>query len=289
MKNYLLVLTIFISSFISAQESKTDKKSLLWEISGNGLEQSSYIFGTIHLIPEGDYFFPDKMSAILDKCKVLALEIDMNIPILTQVNLVKKMIFPEGKSLQDYLTEEDYSNYTEYILDSLKIKKSKLNQIIKLRPIFAGSVILSELLPKTKTYEIEFSKIAKKSGMDVVGLETIEYQMNIMNNISIEKQIDMMLNDGLTKNPLNEYMELVDIYKNQDIQKMLDISKEDDFMIEYEDELLITRNKNWIPVIEKLVNKKSTFIAVGAMHLSGEFGVLNLLKANGYIIKLVKI
>ena len=289
MKHYLLVLAIFISSFIRAQDSITVEKSLLWEISGNGLERSSYIFGTIHLIPEKDYLFTKRMSSILDECEILALEIDMNIPILTQIDLVKKMLFPDGKTLQNYLSEEEYSKYSSYILDSLKIKKSKLNQINKLKPIFAGSIILNELLPKTKTYEIEFSKIAKKSGMEVVGLETIEYQMSIMNSISIEKQIDMMLKGGLTENPLDEYMELVEIYKNQDIQRMQDISKEDEFMIEYEDELLFKRNKNWIPVIEKLINKNCTFVAVGAMHLSGEFGVLNLLKIKGYTLKPVKI
>ena len=289
MKHYLLVFAIFISLFIRAQDSITVEKSLLWEISGNGLEQTSYIFGTIHLIPEKDYFFTEKMSSILDECETLALEIDMNIPILTQINLVKKMLFPDGKTLENYLTEEEYRQYSSYILDSLKIKKSKLNQINKLKPIFAGSIILSELLPKTKTYEIELSKIAKKSDMEVVGLETIEYQMNIMNGISIKKQIDMILEGGYTESPLGEYMELVEIYKKQDIQQMQDILKEDEFMIEYEDELLYTRNKNWIPVIEKLIIKNRTFVAVGAMHLSGKFGVLNLLKKSGYTVKPVKI
>jgi uncharacterized protein YbaP (TraB family) len=146
-----------------------------------------------------------------------------------------------------------------------------------------------DLLPKTKTYETELSAYAEKNDMEIIGLETADYQLEVLNKVSLERQVEMLIQDGFSGSPLEEFNELVAVYKEQDINEMLVLFEGDSLMTEYEDELLVTRNKNWIPKIERSVKKNPTFIAVGAMHLPGEYGVLNLLRMQGYILKPVRV
>lgn len=292
MKNVLLItISFFIAINIHAQSSAvatetTTEKSLLWEISGNGLETPSYIFGTIHLLPEKDYFFTDLMKEKLISCKTLVLEVDINMSLKEQIALAQKVILPKGKTIADYMTDEQYKEYSSYILDTLKIKKSKFKQINKIKPIFGSSIILVELLGKTKAYEQELNKIAKKNKIKTVGLETADYQLNVIDKISIEEQVEMM--SDISVNPLTEYNELLKVYKEQDLEKVNELFKSEKSMVKFENELLYNRNNNWIPLIEKFAKENPVFIAVGAAHLPGEKGVLNLLRNKGFTVKAVK-
>ncbi len=288
-KTIFTTLFVLFSFLINAQDTSNIEKSLLWEVSGNGIEHPSYVFGTIHLIPADDYFFTDVMKEKLLTCKTLALEIDINMSLGEKINLAKKVMLPEGKRLSDYLTDEQFEQYSAYVLDSLKIKESKFKQMNMIKPIFASSIILVELLGKTKTYEEEFNKLANKKGLTVIGLETAEYQLSIMDKMSIEKQIEMIFEDDLSGNPLTEFNEILNVYKDQDLERMNELFIIDESLSEFADDLLNNRNENWIPIIEKEMKNNSIFVAVGAAHLPGETGVLNLLKLRGYTVKAVNI
>ena len=281
----ILILIIIIGLGTKAQNNE---KSLLWEVSGNGLEKPSYIFGTIHLIPEKDYFFTETMKEKLISCETLALEIDINMSLKEQINLAKKMMMPKDTTYETYMTKGQYDRYSSYILDSLGIKKKKFKQINRIKPLFASAIILTELIEKTKAYEKELSKIAKKNDINLIGLETAEYQFNILSKISIEDQIAMITDDGLYEsNPLDEFMKIVEIYKEQDINEFSKLFKEDKSLKEFEDDLLYNRNSNWIPIIEKQMKANSIFVAVGTAHLPGKKGVLNLLRESGYSVKAI--
>ena len=84
-------------------------------------------------------------------------------------------------------------------------------------------------------------------------------------------------------------MQILDVYKDQDLESLNELFKADESLSEFADDLLNIRNKNWIPIIEKEIKNNSTFVAVGAAHLPGETGVLNLLKLQGYTVKAVNI
>ncbi|MDX1685054.1 MAG: TraB/GumN family protein, partial [Saprospiraceae bacterium] len=83
----------------------------------------------------------------------------------------------------------------------------------------------------------------------------------------------------------NQLEELTQIYVDQDIEAMVSTIGDDDQLGKYEKLLVNKRNINWIPVMEEKMKTRSTFFAVGAGHLAGEEGVLNLLKKAGYTIK----
>jgi uncharacterized protein YbaP (TraB family) len=283
------VFLILLSVGIFAQDTLHTENSVLWKISGKGLEHDSYLFGTIHLIPEDSYFFTENMRNSFNECDVLALEIDINMSVFEQLKLAKKSFLPDNTTLKDYMDKEDYNFLSQFILDSLEMSNLEWQSMNKMKPIFSSILILNKFIEKPVTYEQELNEMAKKNKMTVIGLETANYQLDVLNKIPIEEQVEMLKPENIDMNPLDEFLELVDIYKSQEINSMLEMFYEDESMLKFEDELLIQRNKNWIPIIEKHILKKSLFIAVGAMHLPGEYGLINLLKQNGYSLTPVNI
>ncbi|MCF8297785.1 MAG: TraB/GumN family protein [Saprospiraceae bacterium] len=288
----IFILLVFTNySFVKIENSQQKEElenSLLWEISGNGLESPSYLFGTIHLIPKKDYFFTNTMKEKFKSCKTLALEIDINMPLSEQIKIAKKIIFPAGKTLKDYMSDEEFSNLQNFILDTLKIKESKFKQVQKIQPFYGSAIILNELLGKTEAYEKKLNKAAKKKKMTITALETIEYQMSIIEKISIEEQVKMMYVEGFDENPLAEFNKLLDAYKTQDLKALRELMLKENDIANFEQDFLITRNQNWIPKIKELAKQQSTFIAVGAGHLVGETGLIALLRAEGFVVKAVK-
>jgi hypothetical protein len=246
------------------------------------------LFGTIHIIPEKEYLFSQTAQNCFDSCKTLVLETDIDLPLKKQIELAKQIVFPDGKSVEDYLSAQQYQHFNSYFLDSLKISKSTYRKIQKIKPIFASALVLSEFLDKPVSYEQNLSKSAKRKKMSSEFLETIDFQMSTVEKVSIEEQIKMMYIDGLTGNPTTEYNELLTAYKEQNLTKMSRLFAEEEDIENFEQDFLITRNKNWIPIIENFAKKNSCFIAVGAGHLAGENGLIRLLRNEGFTLTPLK-
>ncbi|MBP9153222.1 MAG: TraB/GumN family protein, partial [Flavobacteriales bacterium] len=131
----LLVLTSAFGSF--AQEAN----SLLWKVSGKDITKPSYLFGTIHMLPEDKYFFTDKMHSALTSTDVLALEVDIDVPLAEQMKMAGEMIMPEGKSWSDYMTADDYAALKSAFVDSLGFKEKKMEKYARIKPIYVSGVI----------------------------------------------------------------------------------------------------------------------------------------------------
>lgn len=285
-----LLLTILVLTNLFSSSAQGQEKSLLWEISGNGLKQKSYLFGTIHIIKKNDFFLSDIMKEKLKSSSLLVTEIAMKVPLAKQIELAKKMFLPEDKTIESYLSKEDFVLLKTYILDTLKIKKGKFKKYMRLKPFFLSSVISAQQIGDVKSYEKEFEKLAQKYNLNNIGLETIDYQLSVVETMSIEDQAKSLLSDIKTSGNNSASMDnLTKAYKEQDIEKLYTIiSSESDEMKGFMENFLFTRNKNWIPLIENIVKVQSAFIAVGAGHLGGENGLINLLKKDGYILTPIK-
>lgn len=289
MKKSTIILSAILFAFTSqAQTIDSTANSLLWKISGKGIEQPSYIFGTIHIIPKDDFFFTDLMKEKFDSCQKLILEIDINLSLSEQINAAKKMMLPDGKTLSDYMTDKEFSELKTDLLDTLKIKESTFKRMQNIKPLISSSLIINDLIGKSKTYEKEFNKRAKKNRMAVEGLETLDFQLDLINNVSIEDQIKMLTEDISSENLMVDYYKMVEIYKKQNLDSLKTLIDSDDSMEKLSDDFLKNRNSEWISKIEELIKENPVFIAVGAGHLAGKDGILNLLKEHGYSIEPIK-
>jgi uncharacterized protein YbaP (TraB family) len=269
------ILLLFILFITSANTQ------LLYRISGNGLKQNSYLFGTIHTMPKEDFEMPKKVMDALKTCATIALEIDIDMSMSEKIEIAKMTMIPNGETLKNYMVDSSYAKLKSYCIDSLGWKESKFEQYAHLKPFFFSSVVLQEKIGKQKSFEMEFDKLAKKYKKPLIGLETVIYQMETIDLISIKDQVQFM--DDFSN--MSEFDVLFKLYEKEDINGLYSlIAAETDMLPEFNHWFLDVRNANWIPVIEKQISKEATFIAVGAGHLGGTNGVLELLKKQGYTI-----
>jgi uncharacterized protein len=307
----LTVLTLLVNTACKTKAQQTkpintasvvplDTKSLLWEISGKDLKKPSYLYGTIHLIPKKDFFLTDATKKAFDASQKVTFEInmkEMSNP-MAMMSIFTKALIPNGKKLKDFLNDEDYG-LVQRKFDSLGLPLKMLERV---KPMFLSVMVgndgeqmsmdgSSKESNKSTSYEMEFLKMGETQKKEFGGLETIEFQMGIFDSIPYQVQADMLVktiksggsgSDELTK--------MVEMYKNQDIEAMCQMLKSGDEseLGNYENMLLNNRNINWIPLMSKAMLEKSTFFAVGAGHLGGEKGVVNLLKKAGYTVKPLK-
>ncbi len=280
-------LGFIITLYLNLSAQNTGNNSLCWKITGQGLAQPSYVFGTVHLISKKDFFLSKPAEAAFKSCKTLALEVDLDMDKETKKEVGKSAILPDGKSIEDFCTPEQLKVINTFMSDSVKISGLKIKLYSRLKPIYLQSILLKEQLKGDKSYEETFAKKAKKNNMDQVGLEAIDLQMKILDTIPIHTQIsDMVTSINEGKASIRIFNEMIQVYKAQNIEKLHQLTvSEDSGIANFEDVFLNNRNENWIPVIEDLIKKQPTFIAVGAAHLGGNRGVLNLLKSKGYIVE----
>ncbi len=127
--------------------------------------------------------------------------------------------------------------------------------------------------------------IAKNHQLPVLGLETIDDQLNAINAQPIDSQVLALKNTVLKYDSVQQMMiKMIRVYKQNNTDKIYRFIMDNSGSSDFETAMLITRNKNWIPVIQKAVTEKPSFFAVGAGHLGGKQGVIALLKKEGYTL-----
>ena len=265
--------------------SSSEAQSLLWKISGKGLPQESYLFGTIHLIPAKDFFLPRGTDSLLLASKKLVIEMDISDPTL-QMRLMSAMMLDSGKTLASLYTPKEYGYLAKKLEKDYGLPVAVLGNM---KPILVQqSLMMKQMMGGDfKSYEKEFMSKVEGKDIPIVGLETLEDQLGALNSMPLEEQAKGLLK--AVKNPKDgekSLGKLIEKYKKQDIDGLYNsINGEGEDLKKYEEDLLVNRNKNWIPKITEMAGRERIFIAVGAAHLGGETGVINLLRKEGYTVE----
>ena len=278
----LLLILIFSQPLAAEQE----EKSLLWKISGNGLEQESYLFGTIHLICQDQFKMEEKVLNALNKSKKIALEID-----LSDQNMMMEMqrlsVNADFKNIKDEFEPEQGKAVDEF----LQIKYGVgLEQLGVLKPFVLSTMILTKMMPceEISSYEMFFVQNAQDGEIPMVGLETIADQVKLFDHIPLETQLNDIGDLVTDENAIQEFESLVAAYLKEDIELLYELITKNEMFQNYGDILLVDRNQKWIPIIVDLIKEETTFIAVGSGHLASETGVIQLLRDAGYKVEPLK-
>ena len=285
MKQFLLaVIYVFTICTVLAQIPK--EKTLLWKISGNGIQHPSYIFGTFHLLCADDFKIPDTLRSVIRRSKQIYFEIKMDDPDMTK-KMMQTIQMKDGHQLKDFISMSDYDSVSSIFQNKTQIP---LQFVANYKPVILVSLLYPAMLGYSPVaFEKEIEKIAAKDSLPFYGLETVEFQMSIFDTIPYSEQAKMLIKSVLNfDNSKKELSELIDTYHKKDINAMQTSIESDKDFGKYETILLNKRNENWVPVISKAVREKSTLFAIGAGHLGGSNGVLNLLRKKGFIISPVK-
>jgi uncharacterized protein YbaP (TraB family) len=185
------------------------------------------------------------------------------------------------------MAAQDYLQLKMYCIDSLKWSESKFERSSKLKPMFFSSILIQESMSDMASYEMEFNKMAKKKHKNTIGLETIEFQLGLFDQLPMQTQVDMLKQDY--KSDLKSFDTLLACYLKEDLENLgVLMAAETAAYPEFNEILLVQRNKSWIAPMRAQMQKESTFFAVGAGHLSGPDGVIALLRANGFTVTAIK-
>jgi len=273
------------------------EKSLVWKISGNGLKKPSWVYGTIHLIPKNDFDFPPAARSALDNVRRVAFEIDMKemTNFRTQIALMTKALMPGGKTLKDLLPAEDYG----FVKEKMSEKGLPGGMFERMKPMFLSTMFASDedggltANAQMTSVEMELYRMVRRRKLESAGLETAAYQMAIFDSIPYEAQAKMLVEslrsaDG-GQGGEDELSKMLELYRTQDINAMQVMIGDSQYgMNNYEDILLKNRNRNWVPIMGRMMREQPTLFAVGAGHLGGESGVVALLRKEGYRVEVAR-
>ena len=298
---------IFLSLFLAFASIVVCNAQLLYKISHKNLAKPSYIVGTYHLAPAS---FVDSIPGardVLNAVDVVCGEVVMS-EMESKENEKKvkdAMMLPDGKSLADVLTADEMQRLNDYMTKIMGVNLENpilKSQMGKMTPMAISTQLqLVQYMKNTpkfnplKLIDNYFQKAAKKAGKRVLGLETVDFQINTLSlGTSIERQKEQLfcMVDNSEYYAL-QMKELARAYFAQDMQALWDLTEEKlgnscDSTPEEDLALIYGRNAAWVEQIPAMISENSILFVVGAAHLPGEQGVLELLKAKGYTVEAVK-
>lgn len=281
MKKIFIMALGFLFGISSAQ---TNEKSLLWKISGNGLKHHSYLYGTIHITC--DSTLPEKVKNALDKTDQLCLELDMD-DTTAQAEMMSGMMMKDGVTMQSLTSKEDFEIVDAFLTKNLGFSAKMLNT---LKPFMVSAILYPRMIScEMQSVEGALINITKEQKEEMIGLETVTEQLNVFDTIPYQDQMNELVKTAKSdlSRDVKELNEMLELYKTEDIEALYAFTQQSENVLtsQFDDELLNSRNQNWIARINKIANEKATFFGVGAAHLGGEKGVINLLRKYGFTVE----
>lgn len=279
----------------------TASAQIFYKIEGKDLSAPSYIFGTHHLAPLSVIDQVPGCRDAFDSVKQVVGEIDMTIDQMTlAMQMQPYMIAPTDSTLSKLFTPEELKVVDDEFQKWAPMPGMSVQMLDMMRPMVLTSMMSIGMVQKelpnynpAEQLDLYFQTSAKESGKDVKGLETPEFQAKVLyTTVPIAEQAKALLN--LAKDPkesLEKSAKLNELYLAQDLDGLLELTNTDD---EDSDEgafmeaLVDLRNANWIKELPEIMKETPSFIAVGALHLPGEKGVIEGLRKAGYTVTAVK-
>jgi uncharacterized protein YbaP (TraB family) len=283
----LIFLPAAIFSFAQSDAS-ADSCSLLWSIHGNGLSETSYLFGTMHSNDDRLRRFDDHWRTAFESCDIIAGETDLSSGSMDVMPMLQAMM--TDTTMDMVLQPEKVEAIRNYIVKRLGSEMAPM--MMKMQPFFL-MVLLMEL-PEDLTevgeiMDIYLQDLALRSGKKVQGLETSTEQLEVISGVPVLYQAELLfefVSMSATDLPmdfigLNDSL-LIQTYLNQCLDEFVVLSEQIDFDERLMTQMLPVRNVKFVNRLEELFKLNSVFCAVGALHLPGNNGMIALLRERGY-------
>lgn len=280
----LCALVFFLAPLASAQE-----KSFLWKVRSE--KNSIYVLGSIHFLKPESYPLKRAIEEAFDASKKLVLEIDLASAGPERVRQVtlEKGLFRDGRTLQQSIEKETY-DLTEQRARELGLD---LRAMGPLKPWLVAMTITSLKLQQlgfdpNHGVDRYLAQRARRSAKPSAGLESLEFQIGLLDGLSPRDQ-EMMLRETLKELELldAEVERVVRSWTSGDVRSIETLLLAG--MREYPElhqKVIVERNRRWLPQIEEMLERgDEAMVVVGAAHLVGKEGVIELLRQRGYTVE----
>lgn len=276
MKKYFVLLLFF---FFVTFDGFAQGNSMLWKISGNGLKHDSYLFGTIHMLCPDDFEIKQKCLDALNASQKVVFEVDLSKS--ENLQAIQAFAAPDLDFIKKFTESEVKSMDSILVAQQLSMKLLDYVSPVTMISLFSLKGFNCPDPTKLKSYETELATIAKEKAKPIGELETVDLQFNLMKEL-ITPKLFMESVFQLDKYPALT-VKMVAAYKSENLTELTELIQDPTWMTaEQREKLLNGRNINWTMIIPNLIKDEACFIAVGAGHLSGDKGVIALLKEKGY-------
>jgi uncharacterized protein len=282
----LFLSCAWLASSLYPQALLAQEKSFLWKVSRD--EKSVYLLGSIHYLRKENFPLRKNILDALDSSKRLVLEIDLNSASAASAQrlTVEKALYRDGTILSQNIEQETYRLAAQRAAQ-LGIDMQVLNPM---KPWFVALTMMAVKfqqlgLDPSLGVDRYLAARAKDGGKPTSGLETLEFQIGLLNQLSKRDQ-ELMLRETVAELDLldQNFTEIVQSWLKGDgasLEALLLAS-----MKEYPDlhqKIIVDRNRRWLTQIETMIAQGDhAMVVVGAAHLVGQDGVIAMLKTRGY-------
>lgn len=291
MKNFFRTTTMKLSvvaaacllTFGNVNAQSKDEKSLLWKIEGNGISQPSYLFGTVHMICQDRFNMDEKVKTAIAQTSQTYLEIDLSNPDMATEAQKYMMASQPTSSL---VTPED----AKYIDSTLKAKLGAgLDRLDNIKPMILIAGIVQQSFPcPLASFESEIIQLTNEKTQKTYGLSSVEEQYSFLDKVMKTEKFAHYLKEMGAVNINDIFEKIFNAYEKEDLDTLMQLFEE--FSTndpEAYHQLLTVRNQLWAERLPEVIKETPTFIGVGAAHLKGKEGMIELLRAKGYTVTAV--
>lgn len=291
MKRLTLVLgLLLVATAVHAQ--------LLWKVTGNGLGRPSYILGTHHMAPSTMIDQIKGMNEAIAGCDIVVGEVEKDSLMSPEVQarMAQAMVAPLDSTLDKVLTPADYGIVEKVFNKYFGTLGMKLKQVNNLKPSAISTQMQAMQAIKyfpnfdaNSLIDVMVQTRANEAGRPSVGLESVDEQINLLFNGSIANQAKGLV-EACKQDEFFQVQSaaLADAYLAQDLDKLLAVMTDTTMGGDSEEEmevLIYSRNRSWAEKLKVIMPERACLVCVGAGHLPGEQGLLQLLRNAGYTVE----
>lgn len=291
MKRLTLVLgLLLVATAVHAQ--------LLWKVTGNGLGRPSYILGTHHMAPSTMIDQIKGMNEAIAGCDIVVGEVEKDSLMSPEVQarMAQAMVAPLDSTLDKVLTPADYGIVEKVFNKYFGTLGMKLKQVNNLKPSAISTQMQAMQAIKyfpnfdaNSLIDVMVQTRANEAGRPSVGLENVDEQINLLFNGSIANQAKGLV-EACKQDEFFQVQSaaLADAYLAQDLDKLLAVMTDATMGGDSEEEmevLIYSRNRSWAEKLKVIMPERACLVCVGAGHLPGEQGLLQLLRNAGYTVE----
>ncbi|SDB04271.1 hypothetical protein SAMN02927930_00174 [Pseudidiomarina indica] len=244
---------------------------------------TSYLFGTMHMLCGPEVEIPANVQQAFIDSQQLVVEIDLTD--IQQIREIQANIRQQPTNyLDEHLTEEQQTQLSERVEQVLQAPYPAMKEI---RPFLLNALFMQHYMdcPDSMLLMDEaFITRAKMAQKTVVGLETALQQLQVFDSLPLAEQVTSLLEVALNPEQTKvELKALEELYLSDNSEALhRHILAESEGTPQFEEAVLIERNHRWVEQLQEILPQHSSFIAVGAGHLGGQDGLIQLLQQQGY-------
>jgi len=262
--------------------------SLLWRISTPGIARPSYLYGTVHSRDERAYQFGDSVLPALDRCAVVAGELDLGADQQMAMAMLTTLRIPDGKKLEDLYKKREWARVEAMMKDRLGPMAPLLYSV---KPFFVMALFSEAEMGDDRPMVLDqfLQRRGTSNGQRVIGIETMNEQMAAIDAIPLTEQARMLLDHVDHQGYPGTTDAMLDAYARQDLEALLEVGEDAGGMPEeLEKSLLTERNTRMVQRMDSLISAgEPIFFLIGAAHLPTPDGLIAGLRAQGHTVEAV--